>query len=169
MNEGMKKTVSCYILVAMLLFQWIIVASCDVRPLIEPPNELITKLTITPARVVQGQEIRIEMLVWNHTKQEIRLDCDCCWRFQVYTGDMQELYMMWPCPTVVCLGLRFMPDEQMRYPNRFPTRALYESWPSDSGNLAAGKYIVRAGYGDLSKDDNPCPWAQAVFWVVKKK
>jgi hypothetical protein len=151
----------------MLLFLWIIIASCDDRPLEEPPNELITELTFTPGRVVQGEKIKLEMLIWNKTKKEIVLDCNCCWAFRLYTADMRELAMMWPCPTIVCLPMHIKPDAQESIRYGFAALVADASWPSDNGNLPVGKYIVRAGYGDLSSDDNPCPWAQGVFWVIE--
>jgi hypothetical protein len=169
MNRNTRKVLVRCILVGLLLSPWIIIASCDDRSLEGAPNELIAELAFTPERVVQGEKIVIEMLVWNNTKKEIVLDCGCCWRFRLFTSEMQELAMTWPCPTVVCLPMHFRPGEQRRYTHRFAALVADESWPSDNGNLPIGKYIVRAGYGDLFSDDNPCPWAQGAFWVIKKE
>ncbi len=169
MNKNTREIFIRCILVGLLLSHGTIIASCDDRSLEEIPNELIADLTFTPARVVQGERIVLEMLIWNNTKKEIVLDCDCCWLFRLFTADMQELVMAWPCPAVVCGPMHIGAGDQKRYTYRFSALVADESWPSDNGNLPVGKYIVRAGYGDLSDDDNPCPWAQGVFWVIEKE
>ena len=169
MNEDTRVKFVRYVLAVVLLFQGIVVASCDDRSLEEAPNELIAELAFTPERVVQGEKIVLEMLIWNNTKKEIVLDCGCCWRFRLYTADMEELQTEWPCPTVVCQPMHIKRDDQRRYTYRFAALVADESWPSDNGNLPVGKYIARAGFGDPSGNDSPCPCAQGVFWVIEKK
>jgi hypothetical protein len=160
------------VLASVLLLQTIVVASCGKDSPTDASHELIAELAAAPPFVLQGDEVIIQITIRNDTGKEIQTDYGCCWTFQMYTSDMQELNMQWLCPAVTCPERSLMPGEQMSFSHRFSTVVptyYATNWPSEDGKLAAGKYFVRSGLGDLRDDSNAGPWVQGEFWVVKVK
>ena len=157
---------------SILLFQLIVIPSCEQSTRIEATHTLIVELTATPERVVRGGDVTVEMVLWNNTNKEILIEETCCWTFQVFTSDMQELPIFWICPTSVCLTRRLMPGERMRRSEKFPTlipSSYAEYWPSDDGKLPAGEYIVISQLGYLKSDPRIVPFGQVKFEVVKPR